>query len=182
MIERAAFIRVGRRAWLCLILAGCASRTLAPPPDVPPALRVSSDQTVAFALHGSGVQIYECRAAPDNATHFAWVLRGPEADLADFAGKTVGRHFAGPTWEAEDGSTVTGEIVAQESAPSPDAVPWLLLRATSNGGKGLFAKIRFIQRLHTVGGKAPTGCDASQLRKPVRVPYAAEYYFYAARK
>ena len=176
-------IRFGARATLCALLCGCASTGIAPPPDVPPALRAPADQTASFVLRGAGVQVYECREAPNGAARFAWVLRGPEADLTDRSGKTIGRHYAGPTWEAEDGSTVTGEIVAQDNAPGPDAIPWLLLRAKANSGKGIFAKIRSIQRLHTVGGKAPdSGCDAAQLHKPLRVAYSADYYFYAARR
>jgi len=178
-----ALIRFGRHALLCAVFAGCAGRNLAPPPDVPPSLRAPADQVMSLALRGAGVQVYECQATQDRVARFAWVLRGPEADLTDHSGKTVGRHYAGPTWEADDGSTVAGEIVAQEPSPNPDAMPWLLLRATSNAGKGLFAKTRSIQRLHTVGGKAPgSGCDATQLRKHVRVAYSADYYFYVARR
>ena len=178
-----AWIRVGRCASLGAILAGCAGRSIAPPPDVPPSLRAPADQVPSLALRGAGVQVYECQSTQDKVARFTWVLRGPEADLTDHSGKTVGRHFAGPTWEADDGSTVTGEIVAQENSPNPDAIAWLLLRATSNAGKGLFAKTRSIQRLHTVGGKAPAGgCDSTQLRKHVRVAYSADYYFYSARK
>ena len=181
--RRSALLRLGRHAALCAYLAGCASRTVAPPPDLPAALRAPSDQALVLAWRGAGVQVYECRAAQDGAAGFAWVLRGPQAELSDSSGKTVGRHYAGPTWEAQDGSAVTGEIIAQASAPGGDALPWLMLRAASNTGKGVFAKVRFIQRLHTVGGMAPGGtCDAKQLHKPVRAPYSADYFFYAARR
>jgi len=183
MIKGIAFIRFCRPAMLGAILVGCAGRTLAPPSDLPPALRAPADQTLSLVLHGGGVQVYECRAAADNAAHYSWVLRGPEADLTNQAGETVGRHFAGPTWAAEDGSSVTAEVVAQDNSGGADALPWLLLRASSNAGKGVFAKVRSIQRLHTIGGKAPANsCDASQARKPIRVPYSADYYFYTARR
>lgn len=179
----AALISVGRCAWFAAILTGCASHRVAAPPDVPPALKVPDRQILKLALHGAGVQIYECRASQEGPTRFAWILRSPEADLTDRTGKTVGRHYAGPTWEADDGSTVVGEVVSRDNGPDADAVPWLLLRETSNAGKGWFGKIRFIQRLHTVGGKAPTsGCDSTQVGKRVRVAYSADYYFYATRK
>jgi hypothetical protein len=181
--RRAALINIGRFAWLAAILTGCAGHGVAPPPDVPPTLKVPDGQILKLALRGAGVQIYECRRVTEGATQFAWILRSPEADLTDHMGKTVGRHYAGPTWEADDGSTVVGEVIAQFNGPDASAIPWLLLRKTSNAGKGSFGKIRFIQRLHTVGGKVPSSaCDAGQLGKRVRVPYSADYYFYASRK
>jgi hypothetical protein len=37
------------------------------------------------------------------------VLKAPDADLFDEGGRRIGRHFAGPTWEAsDDGSKVIG--------------------------------------------------------------------------
>jgi hypothetical protein len=176
---------VGAGGWatFVVLLAGCAAKNLASVSDIPPSLKVTGNQAMSVALHGAGVQIYECRASKEAPNRFAWTLRSPEADLSDHAGKLVGRHYAGPTWEANDGSEVVGEVVVQESAPAENAVPWLLLRATSNTGKkGLFAKTASIQRVHTVGGKAPaTGCDAKQAGKRVRVAYAADYYFYRRR-
>jgi hypothetical protein len=178
-----ALVKLGRCAWFVAMFAGCAGHRVAAPPDVPLSLRVPDRQILRLVLHGAGVQIYECKIGKEGATRFAWTLRSPEADLLDQTGKTVGRHYAGPTWEANDGSTVTGEVVASDNAPDGRAIPWLLLRATSNAGKGLFGKTRFIQRLHTVGGKEPaTTCDATQAGKRTRVAYSADYYFYSTRK
>jgi len=40
--------------------------------------------------------------------------------------------------------------------------------------------VRFIQRLHTVGGNAPSdGCSQASAGAEVRVTYSAEYWFYA---
>jgi hypothetical protein len=181
----AAIRAVQCASWLA-ILAACASENTAtlPAAAVPDSLRVAANQTLTLALHGAGVQIYECRSGKDASSGFAWILKTPDADLTDHKGKTVARHYAGPTWEASDGSSkVTGELVAQDGGPDPAAIPWLLLRSTSNTGKGLFAKTQSIQRLHTVGGRAPPAvCDASQAGKRVRVPYSADYYFYAPRR
>jgi hypothetical protein len=186
MSSRAASLRAGLAALCVSLLAACATEknSAAPPAAVPDSLRVAANQTLTLALHGAGVQIYECRAGKDASSGFAWVLKTPDADLTDHKGKTVARHYAGPTWEASDGSSkVTGELVAQDNGPDPAAIPWLLLRAASNTAKGLFAKTAFIQRLHTVGGKAPPAvCDAAQAGKRVRVPYSADYYFYAPRR
>jgi hypothetical protein len=170
-------------ASFALILTGCASHKAIPPSNVPPALQVSAGVALTRVLHGSGVQIYECRPSPQGVSQFAWTLQAPAADLADASGKDVGRHYGGPTWEANDGSKVVGEPVAHDPGPVPSAVPWLLLRAKSTAGKGLFAKVEFIQRLNTVGGLPPqTGCDSAHVSQRTRVAYSADYYFYSARR
>ena len=170
-------------ASFALILTGCASHKAIPPSHVPPTLQVSAAVVLTRVLHGSGVQIYECRPSPQGTSQFAWSLQAPAADLADGSGKDVGRHYEGPTWEANDGSKVIGELVAHDPGPVPSAVPWLLLRAKSTAGKGMFAKVQFIQRLNTVGGLPPqTGCDPTHVGQRTRVAYSADYYFYSARR
>jgi uncharacterized protein DUF3455 len=182
MKRRAALIRTGGCASVIAILAACATKDVAPSSGIPEGLRVPDNQVVSLALRGAGVQIYECQASKDDPTGFAWILKAPDADLSDRAGKIVGRHTAGPTWQANDGSKVTGEIVARDAAPDAGAIPWLLLRATSNTGRGVFGKTRSIQRLHTVGGKAPaSACDGAHQGTRARVAYSADYYFYDAR-
>ncbi|HTV97311.1 MAG TPA: DUF3455 domain-containing protein [Steroidobacteraceae bacterium] len=162
---------------------GCAHDRAAPASDVPPALQVPAGQRLTHVLHGTGVQIYQCTASGQNPARYSWILQAPAADLSDRSGKDVGRHYEGPTWEADDGSKVVGELVARADAPAPGAVPWLLLRARSNSGKGIFGKVRSIQRLHTIGGLSPDSvCDASHAGERVRVPYSADYYFYVARR
>jgi hypothetical protein len=149
--------------------------------EIPESLRAPVGQVLALAARASGVQIYECKAAKDDPSQFSWTLKGPEADLKDFSGKPVGKHYAGPTWEATDGSKVVGELVAKRDAPDSAAIPWLLLRAKSTSGSGIFAAIASIQRLQTSGGSAPaSGCDSSQSGKESRVKYSAVYRFYKA--
>jgi hypothetical protein len=73
---------------------------------------------------------------------------------------------------------VKGAKLASADAPNAAAVPWLLLSATSVGA-GTFAETTLIQRLETVGGKAPaTGCDPDHVGAKVLVPYRANYFFY----
>jgi hypothetical protein len=129
-----------------------------------------------------GVQIYECTAGKDDSMRYSWTLKGPEAELRDKSDRKLGKHYAGPTWEANDGSKVVGDVVARDDGPDGPAIPWLLLRAKSTSGTGVFSAVLSIQRLHTRGGKAPEGgCDQTQSGKEARVPYTADYYFYAAR-
>jgi Protein of unknown function (DUF3455) len=153
-----------------------------PSTDVPDPLKAPVSQVLSSQLHATGVQIYECRPSKNDATRFEWQFRAPEADLFDHAGKPIGKHYAGPTWEANDGSKVVGEVLARDNGPDPAAIPWLLLRASSATGKGIFGQTQSIQRLHTVGGKAPNDdCSQAQNGKEARVPYKADYHFYIAR-
>lgn len=148
---------------------------------IPDGLRPPDGQVLALAARATGVQIYECKAVKDNPAQFSWTLKAPEADLKDLSGKAVGKHYAGPTWEASDGSKVMGEVVAKHDAPDVTSIPWLLLRAKSTSGSGIFSAIASVQRLKTSGGSAPaSGCDSSQSGKESRVPYSAEYRFYKA--
>lgn len=146
---------------------------------VPEALKVPSGQVRTLSAKGDGVQIYECAPAKDDPTHFAWTLKSPEATLRDESGKSIGKHYAGPTWEALDGSKVVGELVTKVDAPDGLSIPWLLLRAKAGTGSGIFSDIVSIQRIRTSGGKAPAaGCDAVQAGKEARVPYSAVYRYY----
>jgi hypothetical protein len=188
-----------------ILLVGCAHDRPRPPTDVPPALQAPAGQKLTRMLHATGVQIYQCKASAKAPSGYAWVYQEPKADLSDHSGKVIGRHYAGPTWEGDDGSKVIGEVVARTdapradapraagpvaaapgataapraAAPAPNGIQWLLLKAKSNSGKGLFAKVQSIQRLHTIGGLAPPDtCDAAHADQRTRVPYSADYYFY----
>ena len=62
----------------------------------------------------------------------------------------------------------------------PDAIPWLLLRATSHGERrGRMADVTFVQRIRTSGGLAPSqACTEASAGTVARVPYRAVYCFY----
>ena len=166
-----------------VLVAGCAtSPTTLGTPAAPAALRPPANQVLVLGARAVGVQIYECAASRDQPGRFEWVFKSPEADLFDDTGRKVGKHYAGPTWEALDGSKVVGEVKARDDGPDPKAIPWLLLSAKSTAGSGVLNQIKSIQRLQTVDGKAPsTACSAANAQQVARVPYQANYYFYAAR-
>jgi hypothetical protein len=158
---------------------GCASGPFVAAPDVPPALRPPADQTVFVEAKASGVQIYECASNANQPSMFEWSFRAPEAALVDRAGTSLGKHYAGPTWESIDGSTVVGEVKSRDPGPDKLAIPWLLLTAKSTGGSGLFSQTRSIQRVQTTGGIAPAeACTSEKAKQTARVPYTATYYFY----
>jgi hypothetical protein len=101
--------------------------------------------------------------------------------LTDASGVTVGKHYAGPTCEAADGSTVLGTLVASDPGGDASAIPWLLLSVKSTTGTGVLTQTKSIQRLQTVGGVAPTSdCAAANAGSTARVPYAATYAFFRA--
>jgi Protein of unknown function (DUF3455) len=131
--------------------------------DVPPHSRL------LLRAIGSGDQVYGC-------VNGRWALTAPDAKLLNQDGSVIGQHFAGPTWQLNDGSWVKGRAVAKQVAPDTTAVPWLLLESV--GGAGRLGTVRFIQRTGTHGGNAPDGsCSESAMR---RAPYTATYFFYEA--
>jgi hypothetical protein len=131
-----------------------------------------------LAAAAEGVQIYTCESGGQG---FAWVFKAPEAALFDGDGRQIMSHFAGPSWKAEDGTTLVGEVMAKADAPKPGAIQWLLLRVKSREGSGPLAKTAFIRRIDTTGGTPPSaGCDAGHAGKEARMRYSAVYEFYAA--
>jgi hypothetical protein len=149
---------------------------------VPDNLKTSITEVISLKAQGKGVQIYECKADTNDSTRFEWVFKAPEADLFDDTGKMIGKHYAGPTWEVNDGSKVVGTVKQRDNGPDPDAIPWLLLTAKSTSGNGVFSRVTSIQRLNTVGGTAPAeGCNKALANKEIRIPYKATYYFYIAK-
>jgi hypothetical protein len=161
-------------------LAACATALVSP--VIPESLKLPATQALAYVVEADGVQIYQCQRRTDPVEGYAWVFSAPEAQLTDRAGKPFGHHYAGPTWEAIDGSKVAGEVKARDPGPDPASIPWLRLSAASTRGPGLLAKTASILRVRTVGGKAPaSGCSVDTIDQVLRVPYRAEYRFYVAR-
>lgn len=127
--------------------------------------------SVAFKVYASGVQVYTWNGS-------TWGFVGPIATLYSNAGLTgkVGTHYAGPTWKSNSGSLVIGKNPVR-CTPDADSIPWLLLEADETDGAGIFAGVTYIQRVNTVGGKAPAEpgtIDGEQ----AFVPYTTEYVFY----
>lgn len=147
--------------------------------DVPDNLRPAANETMLLQVHAKGDQIYTCKA---DGANYAWTLKAPDAQLFDKNGKPFGKHFAGPSWEANDGSRVTGKAVANAPSPDADSIPWLLITVADRSGDGVLAHVTSIQRVNTKGGKAPTtGCNGATVNKEVRVAYAADYRFFAPK-
>jgi hypothetical protein len=142
--------------------------------DLPAALRPSGN-AVYLEVPAAGVQIYTCGKSDGGWT---WTFKAPEAALSDLQRQPLGKHYAGPTWEGNDGGKVVGAVKAMAPSPTGNAIPWLLLDIKSREGTGALTQARSILRVATVGGLAPTGgCDEAHSGAESRVPYTASYLF-----
>jgi hypothetical protein len=138
----------------------------------PPTFGMMGEAPVLTA-HGEGVQLYECKANAGGVA--AWTFREPVATLiAD--GKTVGRHFAGPTWELDDGGAVKAKLVSSLPGAAAGDIPLLNLSVTDNRGVGALKGVAVVLRLKTHGGVLKGGCDTVGALKAVT--YSAEYSFW----
>jgi len=148
--------------------------------QIPPSLQPPAGEQLFLTLHARGDQVYTCK---EGATRIAWILKQPDAQLFDKDDKPFGKHFAGPAWEANDGSRVIGQAAANAPSPDSNSVPWLLVHVVRHeGSPGILSRATSIQRINTKGGKAPdTGCDATTTGREIRVPYTADYLFYAPK-
>jgi len=167
-------------------LAGCSDDTTLGPAEqlvISPAasrgvdlgqcddISVPAGSTLVLHAYAKGVQIYQWNGS--------WAPRGPAATLYADADQTgvIGTHSGGPTWTSNSGSFVVGQL-NKPCEVGPADIPWLLLDGIRSQGPGIFEGVTSIQRVNTVGGRAPTTPGSQgELRN---IPYTAEYYFYRA--
>ena len=162
---------------LAAAIAGLAFSVAAQ--NIPQQLQPPAGEQLLLQVHATGDQVYTCTS---DGSQFAWTLKAPDARLFDKDGKPFGKHFVGPSWEANDGSRVNGKAVANSPSPDANSIPWLLVTIVSHDGSGVLSRVTTVQRLNTKGGKAPaSGCDASHVSQEVRVPYSADYRFYTPK-
>ena len=152
--------------------------TLADMMDAPEAVRPPVGHAMSLHTIGVGEITYECRAKAGTTAVFEWAFVAPVATLMDMSKKEVGKYYAGPTWEASDGSKVTGKQVAVSPA-APGNIPLQLVKAEPATGNGAMSNITYIQRLNTKGGVAPAdACSAGSVGAKRQVAYQADYVFY----
>jgi hypothetical protein len=164
------WMRMCRRSLALSVLAAAAG-TGAASAQVPAAI-AAPGETAVVTLHAEGAQVYECKAGSDGK--LAWAFREPIATLlAD--GKTVGRHYAGPSWEHMDGSAVVGKAVGNTPGKSAGDIPWLKLEVTAHRGSVTLAGVTTVQRINTQGGVHGGACDKAGAFHSA--PYAADYVF-----
>lgn len=139
--------------------------------QVPAAIAAPGEAPVV-KIHAQGAQVYECKG--DAAGKLAWQFREPVATLL-IDGKTVGRHYAGPSWELTDGSAVTGKVAGRADGATAQDIPLLKLEVASQRGTGRLTGVNTVQRLNTKGGVAAGDCPRAGAL--LSVPYAADYAF-----
>jgi hypothetical protein len=168
-----------RRWWIvapmAALLGGLSAAAAAPQAAVDanaPAAFGVADHAAILVAHAAGAQIYECKADASGATH--WVFREPIATLVQ-NGVTIGHHYAGPTWELNDGGAVSGKQSATALGAAPDDVPLLKLDVVEHRGSGILKDAKLVLRLNTHGGVLKGECTkAGELRA---APYSADYAF-----
>ncbi|WP_024974580.1 DUF3455 domain-containing protein [Ralstonia pickettii] len=159
---------------LLLALAMTVAQTVTAQ-TAPAALQPSESHHTVATLSATGVQIYVCKRDGDKP--LAWAFKAPLADHYDGSGKLIVKHGAGPSWEASDGSKITGKVLQQApNTAEAGAIPLLLLHATNAGGAGLLSSVRYVQRLQTHGGIAPAQ-PCTEEGQEGRSPYLAQYVF-----
>jgi hypothetical protein len=191
---------------LCLLgfgLSPAAAQMAQADPAVPANLEVPAGHELFLVGHAVGTQNYMCLPAEKKV---GWRFLGPEATLFlppnTGLGQQIATHFlsanpiegglARPTWQdSDDSSRVWGRAAASSIDPNyvaPGAIPWLLVQVVGaalgpTSGSGL-ASTTYIQRLHTVGGAAPSsGCSKSgDVGAFALMPYETDYYFFRATR
>lgn len=167
----------------CALIPACAMPPTMKPVDnamLPEAVRVPAGLRQTMATTGVGEITYECREKKDPAGGHEWVFVAPVATLYSMDRRTVGTYYAGPTWEAADGSKVTGKQIAVAPA-APGNIPLQLVKADPAMGIGAMQGVAYIQRLNTKGGVAPgAACNAASLGQQKQVAYEADYVFYGS--
>jgi uncharacterized protein DUF3455 len=143
--------------------------------QTPPAITVPGESVVAI-FHAEGAQIYECKH--DQKNKLFWMLREPVATLI-LDGKTIGFHFAGPSWQHIDGSSVRAHMVSAAPGATFSDIPWLKLEATGHGGDGVLSRVAMVQRINTKGGAVQGSCETAGVYRSV--PYSADYVFLRKR-
>jgi Protein of unknown function (DUF3455) len=151
-------------------------------PALPDAIKVPDGHRVMLETVGVGEITYECRDKANTPGQTEWTFVGPKAVLNDRAGKQVGDYFGPPaTWQAKDGSKVTGTQLAVAPADK-GAIPYQLVKANAAEGTGAMQGVSFIQRLATRGGVAPaSACTAQNKGARQVVQYQADYVFWTAK-
>ena len=132
-----------------------------------------ADRMVALVVHAEGAQLYQCE--PDDGGHAVWTFREPIATLIGDNGKTMGRHYAGPTWELDDGGAVKGKLLASAPGAGANDISLSKLAVADHRGAGALSGVSLILRLNTHGGALKGACVvAGELHAE---SYSADYVF-----
>lgn len=121
---------------------------------------IESDGQVIKILYATGVQKYKAVASANSPTGYAWSTSStPQAYLFDNTNAQIGTHYAGvgtgPFWKLTENDVINAQLVVGVDSPDgPTNIKWLLLEPKTNTTPtGVFAEVKHIQRILTVGGQ-----------------------------
>lgn len=140
-------------------------------------IKVPNDREAVLKLAARGAQVFRCEKHDGRGV---WIFRQPDGELLDGAGKVVGRHGANFSFEHVDGSRLLSTIAANDDAPKPTDLRWLLM-TTKSFGNGAFEDVTHVQRVNTSGGMPPATCDLAHAGRVLRIDFTADFIFYRAR-
>ena len=163
MVKR---LRTGAAAFAVLAPIAVASSAAELPDTI-----AAEGEAILVQLHAEGAQIYECKS--DEGNKLTWQFREPIATLF-LNGVTVGRHYAGPTWEV-GGGAVVGKVVGDAPGTGPKDIPWLKLDVSDRRGGGPLKDATTVQRINTAGGNTHGKCGKAGAFRVQ--PYSADYVF-----
>ena len=170
------------KALFCLTALLAAAPAAFAQTGLPDSIKVPDGHKLAMHTTGVGEITYECRDKANAAGQTEWTFVGPKAVLNDRNGQQVGTYFGPPaTWQAKDGSTITGTQLAVAPS-SPGNLPYQLVKANPAEGKGAMSGVSYIQRVALKGGVAPSAeCSTANKGQQEVVKYQADYIFWAAK-
>lgn len=154
-------------------IAGGHSNDMAPAEVQPPAGHVKFLSTTAI-----GTVAWDC--VDDGKGGAMTQFAGPAAVLSVDGKPTISYYSrGGATWEARDGSILTGKQIAIHPSDVPDTIPHQLVSADDSPKAGVLVGTSYIQRTDLMGGKAPAGwCGVDQIGQRVLVAYTGTYNFF----
>jgi len=151
---------------------------------IPEAVALPSDLPLGAVrvatFYAEGVQQYKARPKAGSPGAYEWVFVAPDAVLFDHSGAVAGTHGAGPFWALSPADSIFAQHFSPaRTAPAndPGSIDWLLLQPKAGTvPTGIFAGVDYIQRIATVGGKAPLAAPV-QATDVANVKYKAVYRF-----
>ncbi len=176
------------RTFYAALLVCCTLACFGQSDSIPPAIQTPPDSSrLILHVYAKGVQAYICQQDPKDTSHYVWTLTGPRAGLYpdNSYQNEFGRHYFNAAkqavWENKEGSSITGIKLHQADSPDPLAIPWLLVKAVGTKGTGILSPVVYIQRINTVGGKAPATATRQDNGRKEESAYTAEYLFYGTK-
>jgi hypothetical protein len=159
------------RIWISAAIMSAVAIVPALTQSLPDAIATKGETTI-LTVHAEGAQVYDCK--PGEGGKLSWQFREPVATLIQ-DGKTVGRHYVGPTWEHADGSRIVGKPVGRANGATQKDIPWLKLEVVEARGTGTLTGVSAVQRINTQGGQIDGACEKAGAT--LAAPYAADYVF-----